>query len=126
MVVECGLKPVWFNGGDMPPIAAVERRSQLFLTDWVRARIRIIITEAQHMERCIVLSDRCQTCCVSRSLVAIEGVEQSAVQHCLKLAPQTLQLERVSRSELNLDPTIAGLFSGDCQCRFSYVNTQNL
>src|SRR6266481_6812329 len=36
-----------------------------------------------------------------------------------------LQLERVSRSELNLDPTVIGLLSGDRQCRFSHVNTQN-
>ena len=49
-----------------------------------------------------------------------------AVQHCLKPAPQTLQLERVSRSELNLDPTVGGgLPSGDRQCRLSHVNAQN-
>jgi hypothetical protein len=53
------------------------------------------------------------------------GVEQSAVQHRLKPAPQTLQLERVSRSELNLDPTVGGLLSGDGQCRLSHVNAQN-
>jgi hypothetical protein len=38
------------------------------------------------------------------SLVAVEGVEQSAVQYRLKPTPQSLQLEHVSRSELNLDP----------------------
>src|SRR6266540_5238077 len=36
-----------------------------------------------------------------------------------------LQLERVSRSELNLDPTVVGLLSGDRQCRLSHVNAQN-
>jgi len=60
-----------------------------------------------------------------RRLVAVEGVEQSAVQHRLKPAPQTLQLECVSRSELNLDPTLIGLRSGDRQCRLSQVNAQN-
>src|SRR5208337_3867500 len=52
-------------------------------------------------------------------------MEQSAVQHRLKPAPQTLQMERVSRSELNLDPTVVGLLSGDRQCRLSHVNAQN-
>jgi hypothetical protein len=56
-------------------------------------------------------------------------VEQSTVQHRLKHAAQTLQLERVSRNELNLDPTVvsplSGLLSGDRQCRFSHVNAQN-
>jgi hypothetical protein len=52
-------------------------------------------------------------------------VEQSAVQHCLKPPPQTLQLERVSRSELNLDPTVVGLRSGDRHCCLCHVNAQN-
>src|SRR5258706_13515049 len=52
-------------------------------------------------------------------------MEQSAVQHRVKPAPQTLQLERVSRSELNLNPTVVGLLSGDRQCRLSHVNAQN-
>src|SRR6267378_1045854 len=33
--VESRLKPVGFDGGDIPSIAGVERRSQLFLADWV-------------------------------------------------------------------------------------------
>jgi hypothetical protein len=46
------------------------------------------------------------------------GVEQSAVQHRLEPAPQTLQLEGVSRREPNLDPTVVGLRSGDRQRGF--------
>jgi hypothetical protein len=69
-----------------------------------------------------VLGHRRQTRHVIWSLVAVEGVEQSAVQQRLKPAPQTLQLQRVSRSELNLDPTVVGLGSGDRQCRLSHVN----
>jgi len=45
-------------------------------------------------------------------------VEQSAVQHRLEPPPQTLQLEGVSRSERNLDPTVVGLRSGDRQRGF--------
>jgi len=91
----------------------------------VRAGIGTIVTEAQHIQGSIVLGHRRQTRHVSWSLVAVEGVEQSAVQHRLKPAPQTLQLERVSRGELNLDPTVVGLLSGDRQCRLSHVNAQN-
>jgi len=53
------------------------------------------------------------------------AIRRVAVQHRLKPAPQTLQLERVSRSELNLDPTGVGHRSGDRQCRLSHVNAQN-
>src|SRR6266498_5470278 len=77
------------------------------------------------MQGCIVLGHRRQTRHVSWSLVAVEGVEQAAVQHRLEPAPQTLQLECVSRSELDLDPTVVGLLSGDRQCRLSHVNAQN-
>src|SRR6266446_4529435 len=52
-------------------------------------------------------------------------MKQSAVQHRLKHAAQTLQLERVSRNELNLDPTGFGPLSGDRQCRFSHLNAQD-
>ena len=34
-------------------------------------------------------------------------------------------MERVSRGELDLDPTVAGLRPGDRQCRLSYVNAQD-
>ena len=103
----------------------VERRSQLFLTDGVRASIRTIVTEAQHIQGSIVFGHRRETRHVSWSLVAVKGVEQSAVQHRLKPAPQTLQLERVSRSKLNLDPTVVGLLSGDRQSCLRHVNAQN-
>jgi len=43
-----------------------------------------------------------------------------------KRAPQTPQLEGVSRSELKLDPTLGGFLSGNRQCRFSHVNAEAL
>jgi hypothetical protein len=36
-----------------------------------------------------------------------------------------LQIERVSLSEFNPDPTVVGLLSGDRHCRLSHVNAQN-
>ncbi len=119
------LNPVRFDGGDIPSTAGVERRCQLFLTDGVRASIGTIVTEAQHIHGSIVLGHRCQTRRVSWSLVTVEGVEQPAVQHRLKPSPQTLQLEGVSRSELNRDPAVVGLRSGNRQCRLCNVNAQN-
>jgi len=52
------------------------------------------------------------------------NVEESAVQHRVKPAPQALQLERVSRGELNLDPLVVGLLSGDRQCRLSQLGSR--
>ena len=123
-VVSC-LNSVRFDGGDIPSTAAVERCSQFFLTDGVRASIGTIVTEAQHVQGSIALGHRRQTRRVSRSLDDVECVKQSAVQHRLEPAPQTLQLECVGRSELNLDSTIVSLRSGDRQCRLSHVNAQN-
>src|SRR5262245_33223205 len=81
---------------------------------WVRASIGAIVTEAQHVQGSTVLGHR--------RLATYPGLssppkvsEQSAVQHRLEHAPQTLQLERVCRSELNLDPAVVGLLSGDRQ-----------
>jgi hypothetical protein len=107
VVVVSRPNPVRFDGSDIPSSAGIERRSQLFLTDGVRASIGTIVTEPQHIQGPIVLGHRCETRCVSLSLVAVAGVEHSTVQHCLKRALQTLQLKRVSRSELNLDPRSA-------------------
>src|SRR5207247_5510738 len=101
------------------------RRSQLFLTDGVRAGIGTIVTEAQHIQGSIVLDHRRQARHVSRSLVAVERVEQSAVQHRFKPAPQAIELKRVSRSELNLDSTVVGLLPGYRQCGLRNVHAQD-
>ena len=44
------LNAVGFDGGDTPSIAGVERRSELFPDDGVRASIGTIVTEAQHVQ----------------------------------------------------------------------------
>src|SRR6516165_10523616 len=110
-VVESRLKPLTFDGGDMPSTAGVERRSYCFLTDGVRSDIGTIVTEAQHVHGSTVLGHRCQARHVLWSLVAVEGVEESAVQYGLKPAPQTLQRERVSKGELHLETTVVGFRS---------------
>ncbi len=58
MVVASRLNPIGSDGGDIPSIAGVERRSQLFLTDGVRASIGTIVAEAQHIQGSIVLGHR--------------------------------------------------------------------
>src|SRR4051794_163949 len=52
-------------------------------------------------------------------------MEQSAVQYGVKRAPESRQLERVSRSEFNLDPTVVSFLSRDGQRGFRHVNAQN-
>ena len=56
---------------------------------------------------------------------ALEGVEQTAVQHRVKRAPQALEPERVSRDELSLDPAVARLRPRHRERRFSDVKTQD-
>src|SRR5260370_4611735 len=75
VVVVSRLDPVRFDGGDIPSIAGLEGRSQLFLTDGVRAGIGTIVTEAQHIQGSIVFGHRRQTRQVSWPLAAVEGVD---------------------------------------------------
>ena len=54
VVVVSRLNPIRFDGGDNPPVAGSECRSQLFLTDGMRAGLRAIVTETQHIQGSIV------------------------------------------------------------------------
>ena len=125
VVVVARLHPVRFDGGDLPSDAGVERRAQLLPTDGVRAGVGSFVAEAQHIQGPVVLGHRRETRHVPWSLVGVEGVEQSAVQHRREPASQPFQLERVSRGERDLDPTVVGLGAGDRQCRLSHVNAQD-
>src|SRR5262245_66359372 len=58
VVVVSRPNPVRFDGGDIPSIAGFARRSQLFLTDGVRASIATIAAEAQHIQGSIVFGHR--------------------------------------------------------------------
>ncbi len=58
VVVVSRLNPVRFDGGDILSVAVAERRSQIFLTDGVRASLGTIVTEAQHIQSSIVLGHR--------------------------------------------------------------------
>jgi hypothetical protein len=65
---QAGAPSLWYlvlirsgSGGDIPSSAGVERRSQLLLSDGVRAGIGTIVTEAQHVEGSIVLGHRRET-----------------------------------------------------------------
>src|ERR1017187_9255144 len=69
VIVVSRLNPVRFDGGDIPSIAGDERRSQLFLTDGVRASVGTIVTEAHHIQSSIVLGHRRWTRHVLCSLV---------------------------------------------------------
>ena len=81
--------------------------------------MRANITETRQMEGSIVFGHRRETRHAFSLLVVVKGVEQSAAQRRLEPALQTRQLERVSRRELNLDPAVVDLLSGDRRCRLS-------
>jgi hypothetical protein len=101
--VKSGVNTVGSNGCDSPPIAIGERGSQLVLTDGMRAGVGPNIAEAQHIQRSVGLRHRCQARRVSGSFVGVEGVKQSGAKHCLELASQPLERERVG-GEVDLDP----------------------
>src|SRR4029077_85448 len=90
VVLVSRLNPVRFDRGDSASGAWVKRSSQLVLTDGVRARVGTFVTEAQQIQGSILLSHRRQARHVFWALVAVERVEQSAVQHRGKPAPQTI------------------------------------
>jgi hypothetical protein len=58
IAVESRLNPVRFDGDDIPSSGGVERRSQLFLADWVRASVGTLVTEAQHIKGSFVFGHR--------------------------------------------------------------------
>ena len=107
MVVVSRLNPVRFNGGDIPSIVGFERRSPFFLGHGVRTRSGTIVTEAQPIKGCIVLRHRRQTRHVFWPLVAVEGVEQPAVQHRLKLAPKPLPATGLATSSSHANPQVS-------------------
>ena len=123
--MESRLDAVRLDGGYVPTTRGRERRSQLLLTDGVRASIGNSVAEAQHIQDSTAFSDRGETRYIFRPLGGVEGVEESAVEHGLKFSSQTVQMERVSRGELGLDATVAGLLPGDGQRRLRDVNAQN-
>lgn len=61
------------------------------------------------MEGPLALGHGRQTRDVTRSLPAVEGVEQPAVEHRLEPAPEAGQLEHGERGELDLEPPGGGL-----------------
>ena len=69
VIVESRPKPVRFDGGDIPSIAEVERRSQLFLTDRMGAGIGTSITKhnTNRVPSCSVTKARPATYCVRSS-----------------------------------------------------------
>src|SRR5436190_23635942 len=61
------------------------------------------VAEAQHIQGAATLRHRRQTRRVVPPLVAIEGVEEAAVQHRVEHAPQLTELQRVGHRELGID-----------------------
>ena len=104
MVVESSLDPVRFDGKDGPSLRGAERRVHLYLPDGMRASIGSSVAEAQHVHGSIVRSGRCQARNIPDSLVGLEGVEQSAVEHRLEPASQA----PFSRYHLVTNPATGG------------------
>jgi hypothetical protein len=125
VAVESGVNAVAFDRGDMPSVAGAERGSQVFLTDGMRAGIGAFVAEAQHVQGSTALGDGRETRSVRRALLGVEGVEEAGVEHGLKFAAQTLEMERVGRDEFSLQPAVMGFLSGNGQRGFRYVKAED-
>ena len=79
-VVRC-LAPIWTNGGNALAAATFERCPQLLLTDGMRTSIRSDVAETEHVQVPATTSHGRQTRHVASPLIAIERVEQPAIEH---------------------------------------------
>ena len=95
--VEPGLDPIRGDGGDVPAAASPECSSQLLLTDgmWPTG-IRSGVTETEHVQVRAGARHRRQTRHVVAPLLAVERVEQPAVEHRLEDAVQALQVQGIA------------------------------
>jgi hypothetical protein len=109
---------------DTPSIVGRERRSQFVLADRMRTAIGALVAEAQHIERSAMLGHRRQARRIGRSLRGVEGVKQAAIQHRLKPATQSFQVEGIGRNERDVDAAGACFLASDRQRGFGDIEAQ--
>ncbi len=119
------LNSLLFDRDNCPSIVRGEGRSQILLTNGVRALIGTLVTKAQYVKSPFVLGHRRETRRILRSLLCVKGVKQPAVEYRLERLPQTLQVKRVGQSELNLDTASFSLLSSDRERRLGDIDTPN-
>jgi hypothetical protein len=92
----------------------------------MRAGIRSDVTETEHVQDPATTRHGRQTRDVFSPLIAIECVEQPAIEHRLKHPAQTVQVQGIGNHEVSVDTASRGLLPRDRQCGLSHIDSQNV
>jgi hypothetical protein len=88
--------------------------------------IRSDVTETQHVQVPATTRHRRQTRHVVSPLIAVERMEQPAIEHRLKHSAQTVQAQGIGNNEVSVYAATRGLLPRDRQYRLSHIDSQNV
>src|SRR5207248_8023899 len=121
------LDPIRTDGGNAPAAASFKPRPQLLLADGMRTTgIRSDVTETEHIHSPATTRHGRQTRHVVLPLIAVERVEQPAIEHRLKISAKTVQMKSVGNHEVSVDAASSGLLPRDRYGRLSHINSYNV
>ena len=124
--VEPCVDPLWADGGNTPAAARPECSPQLVLADGMRAAsVRSDVTETEHVHVSPTTRHGGKALNVRSSLLAVERVEQTAIEHRVKHSAQAVEVHGVASHELSGYAASRGLLPGDRQCGLSHIGAQN-
>ena len=102
------------DGADAPAAVGVQRRPQLVLTERMGSvRTRAHVAEAEDVQAAAGTDHRREARDVLASLLAIERVEQRAVEHRVELPAECLEAQRIGDEELGVRAAIGSSRSRD-------------
>jgi hypothetical protein len=82
------------------------------------------VAEAEHVEAAAAAGHGGQARHVVAPLVAVERVEQTAIEHGLEQSAQPVQAQRIGERELGVDAARRGLLAGGRYRGISHVDSQ--
>ena len=92
----------------------------------MRASVGSGVTETQHVNDTPVTSHRRETRRVVEPLIALEAVEQPAIEHRVERAIETIQVQGIGSRELRVETAIRSLLPGERQRGLGHVHAKNL
>jgi hypothetical protein len=92
----------------------------------MRAGNRSDVTETEHVQVPATTRYGRQTRHVVSPLIAVEGVEQPAIEHRLKHSAQTVKVQGIGNHEVGVYAATRGLLPRDRQCGLSHIDSQNV
>lgn len=84
------------------------------------------VTETQHVQVPATTRHRRQARHVVSPLIAVERVEQPAIEHRLKHSAQTVQVQGIGNREVSVYAATRSLLPRDRQCGLSHIDSQNV